>query len=232
MKREDATPRRAPEGFLVATDADTMFFVSRTGLDKQPWVRLSSLAEAIVKEQVMKEHQLTVDEEVFGALQAEAIPFEDTPNSVLRRILELDSTRHATPPPASKKQVNPRERGKGGSRRRASSTTTTKVKRFRAPRGALLPEAHYEEPILAALDELGGRVPTRELLDALEPKLKPLLRPLDLEMLDGSNLVRWKNRSQFVRLKLVQSGDMVKGSPRGVWEISEQGRQRLAGAAR
>lgn len=178
----------------------------------------------------MEQYKLDVDEEVFGALQAQAIPFVDTPNSVLRRILELDSTQdHAVPPARVKYPPSSNERKR---RRRASSGAATKTKRFRAPKGTLLPEEHYEEPILATLDELGGRVPTRELLEALEPKLKPLLYPLDLELLDGSSLVRWKSRTQFVRLKLVRGGDMVKGSPRGVWEISEQGRQRLAGAER
>jgi Mrr restriction endonuclease-like protein len=176
---------------------------------------------------IMDEYQLTVDGEVFEALQARAIPFLDTPNSVLRRILELDPTENDTESVVTTSELA-RSRRPAGSRRR-SAAKSAKGKRFRAPKGALLPEHEYEEPILKTLVELGGRAPTRELLEALEPKMKPFLQPLDLDLLDGSSLVRWKSRTQFVRLKLVQRGDMVKGSPRGVWEISEQGRQRLDG---
>lgn len=97
----------------------------------------------------------------------------------------------------------------------------------RAPKGALLPEPEYELPILQTLVELGGGAPTGGLLDALETKLDGRLQPMDRERL-ASGDVRWKNRAQFVRLKLVRGGDMAKDSPRGFWEISDQGRQRIA----
>ncbi|MFB7930853.1 restriction system modified-DNA reader domain-containing protein [Streptomyces sp. NPDC056039] len=40
----------------------------------------------------MSGHDITVDSEVFERLQREAQPLIDTPNSVLRRLLALDST--------------------------------------------------------------------------------------------------------------------------------------------
>jgi len=40
----------------------------------------------------MSAHTITVDAEVFERLQREAQPLIDTPNSVLRRLLALDST--------------------------------------------------------------------------------------------------------------------------------------------
>ncbi|WP_030018970.1 DUF4357 domain-containing protein [Streptomyces monomycini] len=40
----------------------------------------------------MSGHTITVDAEVFERLQREAQPLIDTPNSVLRRLLALDST--------------------------------------------------------------------------------------------------------------------------------------------
>ena len=40
-------------------------------------------------------------------------------------------------------------------------------------------------------------------------------------------MIRWKNRVQFVRLRLVQAGLVEKDSPRGVWEITPEGRDRI-----
>jgi hypothetical protein len=56
------------------------------------------------------------------------------------------------------------------------------------------------------------------------------LTEVDRQQLSSGD-VRWRNRAQFVRLRLVEQGDMVKDSPRGVWEISEQGQRRLAAEA-
>jgi hypothetical protein len=94
------------------------------------------------------------------------------------------------------------------------------------PKGSILPEAEYEVPILRALVEMGGRGPTREVVALVEKELDPKLTAVDREKLSVGD-VRWKNRAQFVRLKLVEKGEMASGSPRGTWEISDLGRKRL-----
>ncbi|MEU3301889.1 hypothetical protein ABZ729_18955 [Streptomyces sp. NPDC006678] len=43
----------------------------------------------------MPHHTITVDDEVFARLQREAEPFVDDPNSVLRRLLQLDDGGHS-----------------------------------------------------------------------------------------------------------------------------------------
>ena len=96
----------------------------------------------------------------------------------------------------------------------------------RARPGTILPDDEYELPMLAILDEKGGRAPTREVLDALGERLRDRLMPADHDPL-GSGDIRWRNRAQFVRLHLIAKGDMKKDSPRGLWEISDQGRDRL-----
>jgi hypothetical protein len=68
--------------------------------------------------------------------------------------------------------------------------------------------------------------PTSEVLDALGQRLGDSLMPADHEKL-ASGIIRWQNRAQFVRLRLTERGDMQKGSPRGLWEITDQGRDRL-----
>jgi restriction system protein len=89
-----------------------------------------------------------------------------------------------------------------------------------------LADEEYEIPLLATLDAHGGRAPTSEVLDELGQRLADRLMPADLEPLDSGD-IRWRNRAQFVRLRLIERGDMVSGSPRGIWEISDQGRDRL-----
>jgi len=104
--------------------------------------------------------------------------------------------------------TRPRTRGRKA-RRRSNSVP-------RAQTGTILADDEYELPILAILDEHGGRAPTREVLDALGERLGDRLMPADHESL-ASGDIRWRNRAQFVRLHLIESGDMQKGSPRGLW---------------
>jgi hypothetical protein len=72
----------------------------------------------------------------------------------------------------------------------------------------------------------GGSAPASELIEQVGAALAGQLTDADRETLD-SGLTRWKNRVQFVRLKLVQAGQMEKDSPRGVWEVTQAGRDRV-----
>lgn len=188
------------------------------------WLQRGTLDDGMPERMKMTPHELTVDDEVFVKLQAEAIPFLDTPNSVLRRLLELPPNSYSNPAVSAEPTGDASERPVG--RRSRQGPRRRVAKGRRAPKGALLDESEYEIPLLESLVELGGRVPTREVLDQLEPKIKGHLTALDQERI-SSGSVRWKNRAQFVRLTLVKRGDMVDKSPRGIWEITEQGRRRL-----
>ncbi len=167
--------------------------------------------------------QIDVDSEVMALLKSHAEPFIDTPNSVLRRLLGLAaaSPNGHGPTGLAEDEVSTRSRKRrSGTRRRRQATAK------RAQTGTILPDTEYELPILEILDSHGGRAPTREVLEELGERLSNDLLPTDYEAL-GSGDIRWRNRAQFVRLKLIERGDMVKGSPRGVWELSDQGRDRL-----
>lgn len=81
-------------------------------------------------------------------------------------------------------------------------------------------------PILSYLEERGGRAPSREVTDAVGKALASRLTDLDKRLLqDGS--IRWQKRAAFVRRRLVNRGELVKDSPRGTWEITDKGRERL-----
>lgn len=170
---------------------------------------------------------IDVDDEVYALLRSNAEPFVDTPNSVLRRLLGL--TGPAGPEPEADPRPSPRVTDARGTRRSAAARrgrTTAAQDAGRAPIGALLPEHVYEEPLLQALVDAGGSAAAKTLIEAVGRRLDDRLTPLDRENLKSGG-VRWHSRIQFVRLRLIERGLMERTTPRGVWTISEAGREWL-----
>jgi hypothetical protein len=186
-----------------------------------------------------------IDEEVYEKLKENAEPFVDTPNTVLRRLLGLgpagsSDLQQAADTDADESadallnesndglspQVRPPSPAAGRPRKAAARKATVKKKarRTRVPSGALLPEERYWLPLLTALVEFGGHAPYRQLVDRVGELLKNDLTDLDLAPLNTGG-IRWQSRLQFVRLRLVEQGLMVRESGRGVWAISEEGRK-------
>jgi hypothetical protein len=170
---------------------------------------------------------IRIDEDVFRALQQRAVAFVDTPNDVLRRVLGLQDSdtrdgllKSAMPPrpavPSADHGLRPKTQ---------HSSRRKRGKRSRAAAGTILPESEYVAPLLQALIELGGRAPANTVIDRVGKQLDGRLTESDRETL-GSGVLRWKNRVQFVRLRLVREGLMADSAGRGVWEITASGRQR------
>jgi hypothetical protein len=174
---------------------------------------------------------IRIDEEVFDELKRHAEPFIDTPNSVLRRVLGLSEANESADDDergdGTRRSAGESSRGNGRQRRRRTKTSRRGP---RAKTGSILSEDAYEIPMLRIIAEHGDRAAAREVLDELETRLDGLLTEVDKQPL-ATGTVRWRNRAQFVRLRLVEQGDLVKDSPRGMWELTEQGRRRLADAA-
>jgi hypothetical protein len=192
---------------------------------------------------------IRVSQDTYDYLKEHAEPFVDTPDSVIRRLLGLtpdetsgvDGGSSAT---QGEVRADPRADGAdpprqaaaaNGSARRHRSPGTARASRSRksagqtvprAPRGSLLSEDAYEIPILQVLADHGGRAGKNEVLDALEPRLGDQLTELDRTTI-ASGEVRWRNRAQFVRLRLVERGEIKRNSPRGIWELSGAGDARL-----
>ena len=141
--------------------------------------------------------RIEVDIEVYRELQKRARPFEDTPNTVLRRLLGLEAK--PTPPPRRRKRAAP---------------------------GELMPQSEYRRPILETLSEMGGRARMNDVLQRVFEKVQHQLKPADL-MRTKSGEIRWRNRVCWVRYELVQEGLLRSDSPRGIWELSEKGRAYL-----
>jgi hypothetical protein len=171
---------------------------------------------------------IEIDGDVWEALKAEAEPFVDSPNDVLRRQFGLDEVpagNEADPPEPAAAPRAPRRSSRRAPRR--ASSNGKPAGRKRAPRGSLLPGDAYELPILSVLEEHGGRAPASEVIDAVGRIVADRLTALDHETLATGGL-RWQKRVQFSRLRLVERGFVKRDSPRGVWEITDDGRRALS----
>jgi len=97
----------------------------------------------------------------------------------------------------------------------------------RISRGVRTPNQAFEVPILTALVTLGGRGRMADVLAKVEQLMRDRLTEVDFQPLRSDpDSVRWRNTAQWTRFTLVQHGDLRDDSPRGIWEITEQGRRR------
>ena len=163
--------------------------------------------------------QIEVDDDVFGHLKDHAEPFVDDPNTVLRRLLGLDAD-HA---PLPQRQASPAALN-GQSRNRAVPGRGD----GRAARGTILPESEYELPILRYLVAHEGSAPSREVIDAVGQELDASGRLTDADKQPlNSGEIRWRSRASLQRPRLIQSGDLDRQSPHGIWRITDKGRRRV-----
>ena len=140
---------------------------------------------------------IRIDQDVWKVLMANAVPLEDNPNSVLRRLLGIEGTKAGR---RRKKRLSP-----------GSGRTDQKV---------------FMTPILEVLKELGGKAEVKDVLRQLENRMRHRLKSVDLEKLK-SGQIRWKNTAQWARNELVSDGLLSKDAPRGIWQISEKGKGYL-----
>jgi len=143
---------------------------------------------------------IRIDQEVWNELQRRAEPFVDNPNTVIRRLLKLDGgERRRNGPPAARGQ--------------------------RAKPGEVLHRKAYWDPILRALSAMGGEGAVDNVLDRVYQELEKELTPLDRQMLPSGNQMRWRNRAQWARFRMVEAGYLDGDSPRGIWRLTPAGRE-------
>lgn len=95
--------------------------------------------------------------------------------------------------------------------------------------GLRTPEAAYREPILRVLQSMGGSGKAAEVLEKVGALMKPKLQSVDFEPLaSGPDNPRWRNAAQWARNTMVKEGLLKSDSPRGVWEVTDLGRQALS----
>lgn len=104
----------------------------------------------------------------------------------------------------------------------------TRKKSEKLRRGLKTNEKEFRIPILESLIELGGQAEMRNVLQKVSIKMENKLNKYDKESLpSGANQIRWENTAQWCRNTLVNEGFLSSESPRGIWEITDFGREYL-----
>ena len=85
----------------------------------------------------------------------------------------------------------------------------------------------YYHPILEAVFELGGTGRVNDVLGMVEKKLQPVLPKEDYQPLPSGNDIRWHNRAQWARKRLIGKGLLKADSPWGIWELTEEGKRTM-----
>lgn len=116
---------------------------------------------------------IRIDDDVWASLQKKASAFEDTPNSVLRRVLGID-------------KANGKRHGKN-----------------RAARGTRTPQSAFREPLFRVLYEYGGSGKMAEVVDRVGDMMSEQLNEVDRQKLDTGdvrwrNAVQWE-RNEMVK---------------------------------
>jgi hypothetical protein len=98
----------------------------------------------------------------------------------------------------------------------------------RLRRGLRTSEDAFRRPILETLVAMDGSASVDKVLDQVGEKTKAILNEYDCQPLPSyPSTVRWRNTVQWCRNALVQEGLLKADSPRGVWEISDEGKAAL-----
>ena len=149
---------------------------------------------------------IRIDDEVFEGLKQLAEPFVDTPAAVIRRLLIEKGILKAEPP-----------------RVKAPLRIPPSPERVLTPQ--LTPQEVYEQFLLATLaQDFGGRGGKREVTQATIQKMvrQGFINPADLELV-ATGETKAENTITWGRNALKNRGLIVRGSRRGLWELTEEG---------
>jgi hypothetical protein len=150
-----------------------------------------------------------LSEATYRKLLRRSTSFDDTPEDVINRLLDVVGDRDPL--------------------RRQEIKEAVHKNRPRAKPGSILPERDYWKPILEVIVEGGGSVPANDVVERVGDRLRNALKPRDFEQL-ATGEVRWRNRVRFARLRMRQVGLLSDTSHRGLWEITDSGRAYMEAA--
>jgi len=98
----------------------------------------------------------------------------------------------------------------------------------RLERGLRTREDAFRAPILQALVLLDGSASMAEVMDQVGDLMEDELNEYDRSPLPSTpDSPRWRNTAQWARNAMVKEGLLASDSPRGVWEITAEGKQWL-----
>ncbi len=94
--------------------------------------------------------------------------------------------------------------------------------------GLKTPPDAFHYPILEALDQLEGAGRVRDVFRILGEIMSEQLNIYDYQPLPSDpNSVRWRSTAHWARYEMVQEGLLAEDSPRGLWKITDAGREAL-----
>ncbi|HYI63895.1 MAG TPA: winged helix-turn-helix domain-containing protein [Allosphingosinicella sp.] len=152
---------------------------------------------------------IRISDLTWERMKQHARPFEDSPEDIVKLGLDaLDKLagRSITPVDRSVRTIGRPSKGSAG------------VK---------LPQKEFREPLLLLLYELGGSAGLAELREGLLPRMQSRLGEADYSIVSTGE-PRWWNATCWERSDMVKEGLLRGDSPRGRWELSEDGRRAAA----
>jgi len=149
-----------------------------------------------------------IDDEVFDALKKLAEPLVDTPNAVIRRLLEAQGT-------LKKKPERPSPKPAASKRARLQT-----------------PQSVYEENLLEVLaaPPFNGRGNKKDVTLAVVARMmkRDLIPPGDLEFV-ATGETKAENKISWGR-NLLKNRGLIRGdAPRGIWELTVEGKTASSG---
>lgn len=150
---------------------------------------------------------IRVDPEVFEGLQKLARPFVDSPSAVIRRLLE--------------------DRGVLDRKEAAGKAARPPAERAGSAIDGLTPQPVYEKYLLwALLNQLEGRAHKR---DATHEVVKRMMHDGHIGAADqelvATGETKAENTITWARNTLKERGLISRTSPRGIWELTPEGRE-------
>jgi len=147
---------------------------------------------------------IRIDDQVYAWLQQQAKAFEDTPNTVLRRVAGIDNV--PANAPQSKQQVREVTRMKGDK----------------------TPQPAYRKPILRVLKKLGGEASRMRVLQELAAMMADDFTKTDKEKI-SSGTIRWQKTAEYEVLVMRNEGLLrpVVETARGIWALTKKGQEAI-----
>ena len=157
---------------------------------------------------------IRVDQDVFEGLQKLAQPFVDSPSTVIRRMLE----------------------DRGVLQKDAQGTSTAKARIFSknrppVPADRLTPQSVYENYLLVTLlKEFNSKGHKRDVTHSIVKRMMKdgHIGPADQELV-ATGETKAENTIAWARNALKDRGYISRISPRGIWELTAEGKD--AGSA-
>ena len=149
---------------------------------------------------------IRVSDAPWAALKEWAEPLEDSPDDVVRRLLEI----------AERTAGNA---ASGGQLHEAPGAIERRP--LRRTKG-VTPQKEFRRPVLDALVELGGSAPAKRVLELVEHHMRGVMTDADYEELRSGG-PRWHKAANWARYVLARDGLVRRNSPRGTWELTDEG---------